>query len=132
MNIRPRNSYPRLTVVRETPMLRWGIFMLEHETSNGAARPGEDRRDPGQSRERKSGVVVAVNGSRATVAARMADLISDAEQFWSVGELVSIYAKNSRVVCLVQEMVAELVAIKPARAPDRGLQRAPLVILQPS
>lgn len=82
--------------------------MLEHETlSNGAARPDADRRDPGQGRERKSGVVVAVNGSRATVAARMADLISDAEQFWSVGELVSIYAKNSRVVCLVQEMVAQ-------------------------
>ena len=78
--------------------------MLEHETlSQGAA----DRRDPGQQRERKSGVVVAVNGSRATVAARMADLISDAEQFWSVGELVSIYAKNSRIVCLVQEMVAQ-------------------------
>ena len=31
---------------------------------------------------------------------------------------------------LVQEMVVELVAIKPAREPDRALQRAPLVILQ--
>ncbi len=85
-----------------------GPSMLEYETI--ASRAGErvsDRRDPGQGVERKSGLVVAVNGSRATVAARMADLISDAEQFWSVGELVSIYAKNSRVVCLVQEMVAQ-------------------------
>ncbi|MCB1544704.1 MAG: hypothetical protein KDJ30_10665, partial [Rhodoblastus sp.] len=75
--------------------------------SNGVAQTGAERRDPGQGQERKSGLVVAVNGSRATVAARMADLISDAEQFWSVGELVSIYGKNSRIVCLVQEMVAQ-------------------------
>ena len=81
---------------------------MEHVTiSKDAASLGSDRRDPGQGRERKSGLVVAVNGSRATVAARMADLISDAEQFWSVGELVSIYGKNSRIVCLVQEMVAQ-------------------------
>ncbi len=85
-----------------------GRSMLENETNSSASmQAGRDRRDPGQSRERKSGLVVAVNGSRATVAARMADLVSDAEQFWSVGELVSIYAKKSRLVCLVQEMVAQ-------------------------
>ncbi len=33
---------------------------------------------------------------------------------------------------LVQEMVAELVAVKPVREPTRALQRAPLVVLQPS
>ncbi len=33
---------------------------------------------------------------------------------------------------LVQEMVAELVAVKPVREPTRTLQRAPLVVLQPS
>jgi len=85
-----------------------GQSMLEHEIiSRADAPPALDRREPGQGRERKSGLVVAVNGSRATVAARMADLISDAEQFWSVGDLVSIYAKKSRIVCLVQEMVAQ-------------------------
>ena len=85
-----------------------GLSMLvQDENANGAAQSAAERRDPGQGRERKSGLVVAVNGSRATVAARMQDLISDAEQFWSVGELVSIYAKHSRIVCLVQEMVAQ-------------------------
>lgn len=82
--------------------------MLEQGTnSSGSAHVAAERRDPSQSRERKSGLVVAVNGSRATVAARMADLVTDAEQFWSVGELVSIYAKRSRLVCLVQEMVSQ-------------------------
>ncbi len=85
-----------------------GLSMLQNEANSTAStHSATDRRDPTQGRERKSGLVVAVNGSRATVAARMADLVSDAEQFWSVGDLVSIYAKKSRLVCLVQEMVAQ-------------------------
>jgi len=84
-----------------------GQSMLVHDENSNGAQAAAERRDPGQGRDRKSGLVVAVNGSRATVAARMQDLISDAEQFWSVGELVSIYAKQSRIVCLVQEMVAQ-------------------------
>jgi uncharacterized protein len=72
----------------------------------GSSSTAQDRRQPGQHAERKSGVVVAVNGSRATVAARMSDLVSDAEQFWAVGDLVAIYGAKSRVICLVQEMAA--------------------------
>ncbi len=80
--------------------------MLSHAPTAASFSDASDRRDPSQAKERKSGVVVAVDGARATVAARMTDLINDAEQFWSVGELVAIYGKKSRVICLVQDMAA--------------------------
>ncbi|MFV0279506.1 MAG: ATP-binding protein [Rhodoblastus sp.] len=82
--------------------------MFEREAfSQEITQTDAERRGQGQKRERRSGLVVAVNGSRATVAARMADVISEGDHFWSVGELVSIYGKRSRVVGLVQEMVAQ-------------------------
>lgn len=43
-----------------------------------------------------------------------------------------LWARIQRERNLVHEMVAELVAIKPAREPVRALQRVPLVILQPA
>ncbi len=64
-----------------------------------------ERRDARQDQQRKSAVVVAVNGARATVAARMSDL-SEAGALWSIGDLVAIYGRKSRVICLVQDMAA--------------------------
>ena len=58
----------------------------------------------GQQRDRTSGVVVSVSGSRAVIAARMVDLVNDSRHFWSVGDLITIYGATSRVICLVQDM----------------------------
>ncbi len=73
-----------------------------------------DRRESGQQPQRKSAAVVAVNGSRATVAARMSDIVTDAQHFWAIGDLVAIYGAKSRVVCLVQDMAVSNQVWDPA------------------
>jgi DNA helicase HerA-like ATPase len=77
---------------------------MVEETQLDAPAPSE-RREAGQEKERKSAVVVAVNGVRATVATRLSDL-GDSGQIWSIGDLVAIYGRKGRVICLVQDMAA--------------------------
>ena len=63
-----------------------------------------DRRDQ---RKRQSGALVSINGSRAVVFSRMSQLYSGDEPFWAVGDLITIYGRSTRIVCLVQTMCAD-------------------------
>lgn len=75
---------------------------------------GHERRDAGQARnKRKSGAVVSVAGSRAVIATRMSELVGDENPFWSVGDLITIYGRRSRIICLVQDMVADAMLWTP-------------------
>jgi uncharacterized protein len=63
-----------------------------------------DRRDMAQPSARQIGRLVAVSGSRATIATSATTLSGANSDFWSVGRLISISAVDSRIVGLVCEM----------------------------
>jgi DNA helicase HerA-like ATPase len=66
-----------------------------------------ERRDLAQPQHRLIGRVVGCDGAHATVSATLHDLGDAAENFWSIGKLISINLGKSRIVGLVYEVSAQ-------------------------
>ena len=68
------------------------------------ATTSRDRRAAGDPRERLLGRVVACNGARATISAVAENGGVALAELWSVGRLISIQVRESRIVALVYSM----------------------------
>ena len=66
-----------------------------------------ERRFVDQPQDRSLGVIIACSGARATILADTAEIQAERAGRWSVGSLITLVGRTSRIVGFVYEMHAE-------------------------
>ena len=80
--------------------------MYSKDLQNSPTAGVQERRNLMQPELRSLGQVIACDGSKATVAAQVAENATEQASLWSVGRLVTIAVGANRVIALTRSMQA--------------------------